>query len=54
METDELEDELELLDPKVKAAIAKSSKDYLEGRTRPVQALLTELKKEQDRESRIV
>jgi hypothetical protein len=44
MAADELEDYLELRDPKVKASIAASQKDYVAGKTRPVTALLAELK----------
>ncbi len=40
---DEREDQAELRDPKVKASIAASQKDYLAGKTRPAQALLAEL-----------
>jgi PHD/YefM family antitoxin component YafN of YafNO toxin-antitoxin module len=43
MSADELEDYLELRDPKVTASIAASQKDYLAGKTRPATALLTEL-----------
>ena len=45
MSADELEDYLELRDPKVKASIAASQKDYAAGKTRPVAALLAELNK---------
>jgi hypothetical protein len=44
MAADELEDYLELRDPKVKASIAASQKDHVAGKTRPVTALLAELK----------
>ena len=44
MAADELEDYLELRDPKVRASIAASQKDYVAGKTRPVTALLAELK----------
>jgi hypothetical protein len=50
LETDELEDEFELQDSKVRAEIAESSKDYSEGRTQPAQKLLAELKNELDQE----
>jgi hypothetical protein len=43
MAADELEDYLELRDPKVKASIAASQRDYLAGKTKPGAALLTEL-----------
>jgi hypothetical protein len=42
---DELEDYLELRDPKVKASIAASRKDQTAGKTRPAGKLLTELKR---------
>lgn len=45
MGADELEDYLELKDPKVKRAIAKSNEDIRTGRTRPAEALLTDLLK---------
>jgi len=45
MSADELEDYLELKNPKVKATIAASRKDYASGKSRPASALLTELKK---------
>jgi hypothetical protein len=44
MSADELEDYLELRDPKAKAAIATSRKDYTMGKTRPADKLLAELK----------
>jgi len=40
---DELEDCLELQDPKIKALIRESHKDYMAGRTRPAKELLAEL-----------
>ena len=43
MDADELEDYLELRDPKVQEEIRKSSADVHAGRTRSVQDLLTEL-----------
>ena len=43
MDADELEDYLELRDPKVKAQIRQSTKDVRDGRTRPAEALLHEL-----------
>lgn len=45
MAADELEDYLELRNPKVKNVIASSRKDYARGKTRPAQKLLAELKK---------
>jgi hypothetical protein len=44
MAADELEDYLELRDPKVKASIAASQKEYVAGKTRPAEKLLDELK----------
>jgi hypothetical protein len=43
MDADELEDYLELRDPKVKAQISQSNRDIRSGRTRPAEALLHEL-----------
>jgi hypothetical protein len=40
----ELEDYLELRDPKVKASIAASRKDYTAGKVRPASKVLAELK----------
>ena len=45
MAADELEDYLELRDPKVKAAIAASRNDRAAGKTRPATELLAELKR---------
>ncbi len=45
MAADELEDYLELRNPKVKASIAASRKDLAAGRTRPAQKLLENLKR---------
>ena len=45
MAADELEDYLELRNPKVKSAIASSRKDFTAGKTRPARKLLAELKK---------
>jgi hypothetical protein len=44
MSADELEDYLELRDPKVKASIAASQKNYVAGKTRPAGRQLAELK----------
>ena len=44
MSADELEDYLELRDPRVKAAIAASRKDRAAGKTRPAKELLADLK----------
>jgi len=45
MAADELEDYLELRNPKVKASIAASRKDHAAGKTRPAGKLLAELKR---------
>jgi hypothetical protein len=42
---DELEDYLELRNPKVKRAIEKSNQDIRKGRTRPAEVLLAEFRK---------
>lgn len=44
MGADELEDYLELRDPKVRADIRKSHQEYLAGKSRPAEALLAELR----------
>ena len=44
MDADELEDYLELRDPKVTAQIRKSTQEYLAGHSRPAEELLAELK----------
>lgn len=46
MDADELEDYLELQDPKVRKIIDESKADRAAGRTRPVQDFLAELKSE--------
>ena len=43
MDADELEDYLELQDPKVRAHIRKSHEEYLAGKGRPIEALIGEL-----------
>ena len=45
MGADELEDYLELHDPKVKASISKSSKEYRAGKIQPAGDLLASLEK---------
>ena len=45
MGAEELEDYLELRDPKVREHIRKSHEDFLAGRHRPAEDLLAELKK---------
>jgi hypothetical protein len=44
MSADEMEDYLELQDPKVTAQIRKSTGEYLAGRSRPAEEFLAELK----------
>jgi len=44
MAADELEDYLELKNPKVQTAIAKSNRDIKAGRIKPAEDLLTELR----------
>jgi PHD/YefM family antitoxin component YafN of YafNO toxin-antitoxin module len=51
MAADELEDYLELRDPKAKAAIAASRSDHAAGNTRPASKLLAELKQNALRKS---
>lgn len=43
MNIDEFEDYLDLRDPKVQHAIAQSHEEYVAGKSRPAEALLTEL-----------
>jgi len=43
MAADELEDYLELRDPKVREHIRKSNKEYLAGKSRPLEDFLAEL-----------
>ncbi len=45
MSADELEDYLELKNPRVKTAIVASRRDYSSGKSRPASALLAELKR---------
>jgi PHD/YefM family antitoxin component YafN of YafNO toxin-antitoxin module len=45
MDADELEDYLELRDPKVQRTIKQSARDVRAGRTRPASALLAEFRK---------
>ena len=44
MDADELEDYLELRDPKVREHIRKSNEEYLAGKSRPVEEFLAGLK----------
>ncbi len=46
MDADELEDYLELQDPKVRRMIQKSNEDIRAGRTRPAEELLAELQED--------
>ena len=52
MGADELEDYLEVRDPKVRGFIAASHKEYLEGKGRPADALLAALTKSKARRRR--
>src|SRR5437660_7464036 len=49
MSADEMEDYLELQNPKAQRAIAESKADIKAGRTRPAAELLAEFKKEETR-----
>jgi antitoxin (DNA-binding transcriptional repressor) of toxin-antitoxin stability system len=51
MAADELEDYIEMRDAKVKASIASSRKDRIQGKTRPAAELLAELKRSKARKS---
>jgi PHD/YefM family antitoxin component YafN of YafNO toxin-antitoxin module len=51
MDADELEDYLELQDPKVKKQIAESRKDYEAGRVRDVREFIAELRAERKGET---
>jgi len=51
MAADELEDYLELRNPKVKASIAASAKDRVAGKSRPAGNLLSELKRSSARKT---
>ena len=52
MSAEELEDYLELRDPKVQAHIRASDREYLAGKARPAEELLAELMKERKRRKR--
>ena len=52
MDADELEDYLELREPKVKEQIRQSNLDIRAGRTRPAEALLPDLKATANKSSR--
>jgi len=51
MDADELEDYLEIRDPKVQAQIARSTQAYLAGKSRPVREFLSELVAEKQQET---
>lgn len=44
MDADELEDYLELRDPKIREHIRKSNEEYLAGKSRPIEDFLAELR----------
>src|SRR5713101_2554996 len=46
MDADELEDYLELRDPKVRQLIEKSRREYLAGKGRPIEEFLAEIRSE--------
>ena len=46
MDADELEDYLELQDPKVREHIRKGTEEYLAGKSRPAEKLLQELRQQ--------
>ena len=52
MDADELEDYVELQDPKARRDIQRSNADIREGRTRPARELLTELRGEKKTKAR--
>lgn len=52
MDADELEDYLELKDPKVREHIRKSYKEYKTGKSRPAEDLLAELTKTEKKKTR--
>jgi len=51
MDADELEDYLEVHDPKVQAQIEKSTQAYLAGKSRPAREFLAELQRENELQS---
>lgn len=53
MDADELEDYLELRDPKVRRFIAASHREYLAGKSRPAEELLRDLREEQRRKRKV-
>ena len=52
MDADELEDYLEVHDPKVQAQIRKSTEEYRAGKGRPAEEFLAELLRERDAKSK--
>ena len=52
MDIDEFEDYLELQDPKVRADIAQSRKEFLAGKVRPIEKLLNEFRREAERKTK--
>ena len=48
MDADELEDYLELQDPKVRANIKKSTAEHLAGKSRPAEEFLAQLRREKE------
>jgi PHD/YefM family antitoxin component YafN of YafNO toxin-antitoxin module len=51
LSADELEDYLEMKNPRVRASIAGSRKDFASGKSRPASALLAEISKAHARKS---
>jgi hypothetical protein len=49
MDIDEFEDYLDLQDPKIRAHIAQSRKEFLAGKSRPAEELLKELQARAER-----
>jgi hypothetical protein len=52
MDVDELEDYLDVHDPKLQEQIRQSYQEYLEGKTRPIEEFLAELEAEIEAETR--
>ena len=52
MDADELEDYLEVHDPKVQAQIRKSTEEYLAGKGRPAEEFLAEMRAEKGKAAR--
>jgi len=53
MDASELEDYLELRDPKVREHIRKSNKEYLTGKSRPMEDFLTKLKPGKSKKAKV-